>query len=74
MIDCSKCPFLLRYLSLPNAKYGGRHWTYICSKRLWRNKNYNLHSLIRKKCKYFGGIEQKQLILVLGSDDYEEEI
>jgi len=68
MIDCSKCPFILRYLSLPDQKYGGRHWTYICSKRLWKNKNYNIRSLLRKKCNFYGGTEQTQLVIVIDNE------
>lgn len=69
MIDCTECPYLLRYLSLPDRKYGGRHWSYVCSKDMFKTKRLHfLRSLTRNKCKYQIEQEQKQLILVLDDE------
>ena len=69
MIDCTQCPFLIKYLSLPDRKYGGRHYSYICSKQMFKTKRLHfLRSLQKKKCRFQIESEQKQLMIVLDDE------
>jgi hypothetical protein len=67
MIDCRKCPLLIKYLGLYDARYHTRHWEFICGGKVKdrlkgkKIRNLSIRKFERNYCKYRHDENQQEL-------------